>query len=163
MAWRSSVRRSFGRGAALAWRPPAGGGRAVSLARLAALAGVLLLALGAALLVAAPGRAARPDAANAARLDRTIRFLQDVQNADGGFGGEVGAPSDPLFSAWVAIALAAGGVNPRDQKLPGGDDVYGVRHAPRRRARQDDRLRARRARRRRGRRVAARLRRTATS
>ena len=54
-----------------------------------------------------------------------------MQNADGGFGGSVGAPSDPLFSAWVTIALAAGGVNPRDQKLPGGSDVYTyvTRHA----------------------------------
>ncbi len=107
----------------MAWRSSASGRRRGAAPALALL-GALLLLLGAALWLATPGRAARPDAANGARLDRTIRFLQDVQNADGGFGGEVGAPSDPLFSAWVAIALAAGGVNPRDQRLPGGDDVY---------------------------------------
>jgi hypothetical protein len=102
-----------------------------ALVRLVALAGMLLVTLGAATLLAAPTRAAAPDATNQARLDRTIRFLQDVQNADGGFGGAIGEPSDPLFSAWVAIALAAGGVNPRDQKLPGGSDVYSyvTRHA----------------------------------
>lgn len=72
-----------------------------------------------------PASAAAPDRRNQARLDSTIRFLQEIQNPDGGFGGKAGAPSDPLFSAWVAIALAAGGVNPRDQKRPRGVDVYG--------------------------------------
>ena len=102
--------------------------RRTAAARLLSLAGALLLL---AALCAAPGRAARPASADSARLDRTIRFLQGVQNYDGGFGGQVGAPSDPLFSAWVAIALAAGGVNPRDQRLPGGSDVYTyvTRHA----------------------------------
>jgi hypothetical protein len=43
---------------------------------------------------------------------------------DGGFGGETGAPSDPDFSAWVALALAAADVNPRSQARPGGASVY---------------------------------------
>ena len=59
------------------------------------------------------------------RLDLTVRFLQDTQNPDGGFGGTRGAPSDPTFSAWVALALAAAGINPRDQARPGGVDAYG--------------------------------------
>ncbi|HKG02143.1 MAG TPA: prenyltransferase/squalene oxidase repeat-containing protein [Conexibacter sp.] len=71
-----------------------------------------------------PASAAAPASGDQARLDLTIRFLQDAQNADGGFGGSRGAPSDPLFSAWVAIALAAGGINPQDQAKPGGADVY---------------------------------------
>jgi hypothetical protein len=68
---------------------------------------------------------------NQARLDLTIRFLQDVQNGDGGFGGRRGGASDPIFSSWVALALAAGGVNPQDQAKPGGADVfdYLARHA----------------------------------
>jgi hypothetical protein len=75
----------------------------------------------------AGGSRARPAVAAATRddrLDLTIRFLQDVQNPDGGFGGTRGAPSDPTFSAWVALALAAGGINPRDQARPGGADAY---------------------------------------
>jgi prenyltransferase beta subunit len=55
------------------------------------------------------------------RLDRTVRYLQDVQHRDGGFG-EHG--SDPTFSAWAALALAAAGVNPRDQRKPGAVDAY---------------------------------------
>ena len=94
-------------------------------------AGAALLALAAAALLALPASAAAPDRRNQARLDGTIRFLQEVQNPDGGFGGRPGALSDPLFSAWVAIALAAGGVNPRDQAQPHGIDVYSflARHA----------------------------------
>ncbi|HMJ03154.1 MAG TPA: prenyltransferase/squalene oxidase repeat-containing protein [Conexibacter sp.] len=90
-------------------------------------AGVALIALALVL----PAGAAAPDRRNEARLDLTIRFLQDVQNRDGGFGGRRGNPSDPLFTAWVAIALAAGGVNPQDQRKPGGVDAYSyaARHA----------------------------------
>jgi prenyltransferase beta subunit len=57
-------------------------------------------------------------------LDRTVRYLQDDQNADGGFGGEPGAKSNADFTAWVALALAAAGVNPRSQAQPGGVDAY---------------------------------------
>ena len=58
------------------------------------------------------------------RLDSTVRFLQDVQNMDGGFGGEPGAASDPDFSAWVALALAADGINPQNQARPEGASAY---------------------------------------
>ncbi len=78
----------------------------------------LSAALGAALVMAVPAQGAAPDAK---RLDRTVRYLQDVQHRDGGFG-ERG--SDPTFSAWAAFALASAGINPRDQRRPGGVDVY---------------------------------------
>ena len=55
------------------------------------------------------------------RLDSTVRYLQDVQHKDGGFG-ENG--SNPTYSVWAALALASAGINPRDQKQPGGVDVY---------------------------------------
>jgi prenyltransferase beta subunit len=71
-----------------------------------------------------PALAAAPNATSQARLDSTVRYLQDAQNADGGFGGEPGGESDPDFSAWVALALAAAGINPQDQAQPGGVDVY---------------------------------------
>jgi prenyltransferase beta subunit len=62
-------------------------------------------------------------------LERTVRYLQKVQNEDGGFGGEPTAELEPDFSAWVALALAATGINPRDQTTAkqhwvGGHSVY---------------------------------------
>lgn len=67
---------------------------------------------------------ATPSARDQTSLDSTVRYLQDVQNMDGGFGGEPGAHSDPDFSAWVALALAADGINPQDQARPGGASAY---------------------------------------
>lgn len=85
--------------------------------------GLAACALGGALLPswASP---AGPDAETRAALDRAVRFLQTAQNPDGGFGGRVEGPSDPDFSAWVAYALAAAGINPLDQALPGGADAH---------------------------------------
>jgi hypothetical protein len=79
-----------------------------------------ILALGG-LLLAAPAPAA-PNPANKASLDRTIRYLQEAQQADGGFGA-AGEPSQ-ITSAWTALALAAAGVNPRSQRRPGGVDAF---------------------------------------
>jgi hypothetical protein len=76
------------------------------------------------LLAAGPAAAGTPGPANGARLDSTIRYLQEAQNLDGGFGGDSGRESGQGFSAWVALALAAGGVNPRCQARPGGVDAY---------------------------------------
>src|SRR5271156_2341584 len=64
---------------------------------------------------------AAPDSeTNRARLDDTVRFLQDAQSSEGGFsaGGNPTEASDPDFTAWVALALAAAGINPRDQARP---------------------------------------------
>jgi hypothetical protein len=76
------------------------------------------------LVCAAGARAAPDNATNAGRLDRTVRFLQEAQNMDGGFGGQAGAQSSQLFSAWVALALAAAAINPQDQAKPGGASAY---------------------------------------
>ena len=84
------------------------------MASLLRLSAALLAAL---LLVPAAASAAQDQQ----RLDRTVRYLQDVQHKDGGFG-ESG--SDPTFSAWAALALASAGINPRDQRRPGGVDAY---------------------------------------
>jgi Squalene-hopene cyclase C-terminal domain/Prenyltransferase and squalene oxidase repeat len=62
----------------------------------------------------------RLDARDRRALDRMVGFLQDSQNDDGGYGGQPGAASDPMFSAWVGIGLAAAGINPLDQRAPGG-------------------------------------------
>ena len=86
-------------------------------ARAAVVAACLLpTALASQPIGATPARAASataaldaPPGADPAALDRTVRFLQEMQNADGGFGGVRGAASDPGISAWAAVALAATG------------------------------------------------------
>ncbi len=47
-------------------------------------------------------------------LEATVRYLQNVQHEDGGFS-EPGTEPESDFTAWVALALAAAGINPRDQ------------------------------------------------
>lgn len=95
-----------------------------SLGRAAALS----LALGTLLVGWATGSAlASPNnEANRHRLDSTVRFLQNAQNSDGGFSadGNSGEPSDPEFTPWAAIALAAAGINPQDQSRPGGESAF---------------------------------------
>jgi hypothetical protein len=64
--------------------------------------------------------------ANRSRLDSTVRFLESAQNSDGGFSvnGDPGEPSDPEFTAWAAIGLAAAGINPQNQARQGGESAY---------------------------------------
>lgn len=73
------------------------------------------------LLLAGPATAA-PNPASQASLDRTVRYLQEAQQANGGFG-TAGEPSQ-ITSAWTAIALAAAGINPRSQRRPQGVDAF---------------------------------------
>lgn len=75
-------------------------------------------------LAAAPATAASPPASEG-HLEPTVGYLQASQNADGGFGDAVGEPSDPQVSAWAAIALAATGINPLDQRAASGQSAYG--------------------------------------
>lgn len=103
----------------------------VGLAAVALLVAIPALAIGAPLLArssSAPRRtaasdarrtaprplSATPSAAAAARLDvsREVRFLAGAQNADGGFGGAAAQTSTELYSAWVAMGLAAAGHDP---------------------------------------------------
>jgi prenyltransferase beta subunit len=106
---------------------PWSNGRPAAVARgtLAALSlvGILLLACWAGSALAAPAR-------YQGSLDNMVRYLQNDQNPDGGFGSEPGAGSNNDVSAWVALALAAAGINPRDQtpanqRYVGGHSVYG--------------------------------------
>ncbi len=48
-----------------------------------------------------------------AAIARPLQYLLGAQNADGGFGGAPGQPSDPLDTAWAAMGLAAAGRNPQ--------------------------------------------------
>jgi hypothetical protein len=61
-------------------------------------------------------------------LERTVSYLQDVQHEDGSFA-EPGGGEESDFSAWVTLALAAAGINPRDQTTAkqhwvGGHSAY---------------------------------------
>jgi prenyltransferase beta subunit len=79
-----------------------------------------ILALAALLLVASA--AAAPNSAREAALDRTVRYLQEAQQPNGGFAAS-GEPSQ-ITSAWTALALAAAGINPKDQSRAGGVDAF---------------------------------------
>jgi Squalene-hopene cyclase C-terminal domain/Prenyltransferase and squalene oxidase repeat len=81
--------------------------------------------LSVAFVLAALSASAAGDAPNPkhnALLDSTVRFLQDSQQPSGGFA-QAGEPSQGT-SAWVALALAAAGINPRNQAMPCGTDAY---------------------------------------
>lgn len=82
------------------------------LAALLALSGLLLAA----------SASAMPNPTNQASLDKTVRYLQEAQLPSGGFGA-LGEPSQ-ITSAWTALAVAAAGINPRDQRRPGGVDAF---------------------------------------
>jgi prenyltransferase beta subunit len=71
-----------------------------------------------------PIHIAPKNSTNKGRLESTVRFLQNAQNPDGGFGGDAGGESNQDFSAWVAFALAADSINPQDQATNGGVDAY---------------------------------------
>lgn len=79
-----------------------------------------ILALVGLLLAASAGAA--PNPANQASLDRTVRYLQEAQQLSGGFAAS-GEPSQ-ITSAWTALALAAAGINPQDQRRQGGIDAF---------------------------------------
>src|SRR5215204_4282939 len=72
------------------------------------------------LLSATAGAASGP--AGKASLDKTVRYLQEAQQLNGGFAAS-GEPSQ-ITSAWAALALAAAGVNPQDQRREGGLDAF---------------------------------------
>jgi Squalene-hopene cyclase C-terminal domain/Prenyltransferase and squalene oxidase repeat len=73
-------------------------------------------------LLLAASAAAAPNPANQASLEKTVRYLQNAQQLSGGFAAS-GEPSQ-ITSAWTAIALAAAGINPQDQRRPGGVDAF---------------------------------------
>ncbi len=54
----------------------------------------------------------RAHAAASSAIARATAYLQRAQNSDGGFGGTPGQHSSELYSAWVAIGLAAAGRDP---------------------------------------------------
>jgi energy-coupling factor transport system substrate-specific component len=89
---------------------------------LGAVLAVLAVSLGLA------GPAAPAHAADAAR-DQAIGYLAKAQNPDGGFGSDRGRGSDPLYTSWAVMGLAAAQRNPRSVKRGGRSGVdYLVRN-----------------------------------
>jgi energy-coupling factor transport system substrate-specific component len=64
-----------------------------------------------------------------ARLDtsREVSFLARAQNPDGGFGGARGQSSSELYSAWVALGLAAAGRDPLSLRSDGHTVLHALR------------------------------------
>jgi hypothetical protein len=88
------------------WEPTLSAPLAMLALALSVVAAMLATAGGLAIAKASPARMARLD------VSRELSFLAGVQNTDGGFGGAHGQPTSELYSAWVAMGLAAGGRDP---------------------------------------------------
>jgi Squalene-hopene cyclase C-terminal domain/Prenyltransferase and squalene oxidase repeat len=69
---------------------------------------------------ALPARAAHTTTASTG-LASEIAYLQKAQNANGGFGAAPGQESSELYSAWVAMGLAAAHRDPLSLKREGHD------------------------------------------
>ena len=79
---------------------------------------VLLLAVGLVPALGAPGgralaAATASTAASSTATSRASGYLERAQNPNGGFGAAPGQPSSELYTAWVAIGLAAVGRPPQ--------------------------------------------------
>ena len=88
-------------------RPPVRGASTSLLALVIAVA----LSFGAGL--------AGPRPAAAASLGREFGYLASAQNPDGGYGASTSQHSSELYTAWVAMGLAAGGRNPASVRRNG--------------------------------------------
>ncbi len=60
-------------------------------------------------------------------ISREVAFLQSAQNADGGFGAARGRRSSELYSAWVAMGLAAAGRDPLGLRRAGHSLLDSIR------------------------------------
>jgi energy-coupling factor transport system substrate-specific component len=61
--------------------------------------------------------------ASASPASKAARYLERVQNRDGGFGGAKGQRSSGLFTGWSALGLASARRNPRDVARKGGKSI----------------------------------------
>ncbi len=100
--------------------------------RPAATCGALGAVVMVAVLLISPARSAHAVTARdpefQPNLEATVRYLQNVQREDGGFA-EPGTEPESDFTAWITLALAAAGINPRDQTIEpqhwvGGHSAY---------------------------------------
>lgn len=76
--------------------------------------------------------AARDARASSPAEARAIAYLASSQNPDGGFGGDRGNASDPLYTSWAVMGIAATGRDPRTVRRGGRSGVdYLVREVAR--------------------------------
>ncbi len=107
------------------WEPAA----ALSVAAVALLVAALTGAPGSSATAVAATRT-QPGVAQAAAaggVSSAVGYLTAAQNADGGFGGSRGQASTELYSAWVAMGLAAAGRNPQDVRRGGSSVLSALR------------------------------------
>jgi energy-coupling factor transport system substrate-specific component len=80
-------------------------------------------------IAAAPPAVSASTEAAAARLDiaREVSFLARAQNSDGGFGAARGQRSSEMYSAWVAMGLAAAGRDPLSVRRAGRSVLDSIR------------------------------------
>jgi Prenyltransferase and squalene oxidase repeat len=111
------------------WTPVASRSNGRSAALRGALAALSVMIVAPSAYLACPARAATArDPQFQPNLDATVRYLQNAQRENGGFA-EPGSEPGSDFTAWVALALAAAGINPRDQTTAkqhwvGGHSTY---------------------------------------
>jgi energy-coupling factor transport system substrate-specific component len=93
--------------------------------------GVLLIAVSVVPALGVPGgRALAAPAASmtaSTSVSRASGYLEQAQNADGGFGDAPGQPSSELYTAWAAIGLAAAGRQPQLLARNGHSVLDGLR------------------------------------
>jgi prenyltransferase beta subunit len=96
----------------IVWDPLPGVAASLAVVALAGACGLLASHRVAQAAAASAARAA--PSASAARVDisRELAYLAHAQNTDGGFGAAPGQSSSELYTAWVAIGVAATGRNP---------------------------------------------------
>jgi uncharacterized membrane protein len=103
----------------------------VAVIAIVGLSAALALGTLAATRASAASRTASSPVASAAlaRLDasRELAYLASAQNASGGFGGAPGQSSSELYSAWVAIGLAAAGRDPLSDRRDGHTPLTAIR------------------------------------
>jgi energy-coupling factor transport system substrate-specific component len=105
-----------------AWAKRAPG---IARARRGPAVGAACLLFAAAL--AAPLLAGGPNARGAGGPRSATAWLESVQNADGGFGTDPGAPSSPVMTGWACLGLEAAGQNPRDLRKAGNTPISYLR------------------------------------
>ncbi|HEY5261609.1 MAG TPA: hypothetical protein VIJ33_05815, partial [Solirubrobacteraceae bacterium] len=94
-----------------------------------ALAALSVMIVASSVYLACPAWAATAhDPKFQSNLDATVRYLQNSLQENGGFA-EPGTEPESDFTAWVTLALAAAGINPRDQTTAkqhwvGGHSAY---------------------------------------
>jgi energy-coupling factor transport system substrate-specific component len=111
------------------WQPLPAGASGTAGSKAGSVAALVIAATLAAFTVTAAGPGAAEARAAASAQSRAVTYLARAQNSDGGFGADRGRSSDPLYTSWAVIGLAAAGRDPRHVRRSGRSGVdYLVRN-----------------------------------